>query len=103
MNEIKKTMEERKKYLLKLKVEKTRATKNTLKGRLRISCHGNRVQYYWRKGPEDINGTYLKDKTIAHELAQKEYDAQIIRLAEKEIQAINKFKELLQWNITTGN
>lgn len=47
MDEIKKTMEARKKYLLKLKAEKTRATKNTLKGRLRISCHGKRVQYYW--------------------------------------------------------
>lgn len=91
MKEIKKTMEERKKYLLKLKSEKTRATKNTLKGRLRISCHGKRVQYYWRKGPEDISGTYLKDKNIAHKLAQKEYDAQVIRLAEKEILAIDKY------------
>ena len=68
MDEIKKTMEARKKYLLKLKAEKTRATKNTLKGRLRISCHGKRVQYYWRKAPEDVNGTYLKDRTIAHKL-----------------------------------
>lgn len=91
MEELKRSLKERRKYLLKLKTEKNKAIKNGVKGKLRISCHGKRIQYYWRSGPKDVNGTYLKDIYVAQKLAQKEYDTQIIRLAEKEIVVIDKF------------
>ena len=94
MEELKRSLKERRKYLLKLKTEKNKVIKNGVKGKLRISCHGKRVQYYWRSGPKDVNGTYLKDRSAAQKLAQKEYDTQIIRLAEKEIAVIDKFEKV---------
>lgn len=91
MNQIKENLEERQKYLLQLKKEKFNAIKNMPEGRLRISSHGNRTQYYKRNGTKDINGSYIKDKNLAKKLAQKEYDKKIIDLAEKELYVIQKF------------
>ena len=91
MNQIKEKMEERKKYLLQLKKEKLNEIKNVPGGKLRISSHGNRTQYYQRKDSKDINGSYIKDKNLAKKLAQKEYDKRVIGLAEKELYAIQKF------------
>lgn len=91
MEEIKRKLKERQKYLLQVKKEKNNAIKNIPEGKLRISCHGNRTQYYQRKNTKDINGTYIKDKKYAKLLAQKEYDKKIICIAEKELYVINKF------------
>lgn len=91
MEEIKSKLRERQNYLLQLKKEKMIATKNMPEGKLRISSHGCRTQYYLRQDTKDINGLYLKDKKLAKLLAQKEYDKKIINLADKEIYVINKF------------
>ena len=74
MNKIKSQLEDRQKYLLQIKKEKENAIKTVPEGRLRISCHGNRTQYFQRKDSKDINGVYLKDRGLAKQLAQKEYD-----------------------------
>lgn len=91
MDEIKRKLSERQKYLVQLKKEKFNTIKNAPEGKLRISCHGNRTQYYQRNNSKDINGSYIKDKNHAKVLAQKEYDKKIISLAEKELYVINKF------------
>lgn len=91
MEEIKSKLRERQNYLLQLKKEKMIATKNMPEGKLRISSHGCRTQYYLRQDTKDINGSYLKDKKLAKLLAQKEYDKKIINLADKEIYVIDKF------------
>lgn len=91
MDEIKQKLKERQKYLMQLKKEKLDAIKNMPPGKLRISCHGNRTQYYRRVDSKDINGTYIKDKNLAKELAQKEYNKKVISLAEKELHTIEKF------------
>lgn len=92
MDEIRNKLKERKRYLMQIKKEKIKENKNMPEGKLRISCHGNRTQYYKRIGPKDINGIYIKDKNIAKTLAQKEYNKKVINTVEKELYAINKFE-----------
>lgn len=91
MDEIKQKLKERQKYLLQIKKEKLNAIKNVPEGKLRISCCGNRTQYYQRNSTKDINGSYIKDKNLAKTLAQKEYDKKVISLAEKELCVIDRF------------
>lgn len=93
MEEIKSIIEERESYLLQLKKEKEEALKKAPEGHLRVCQSGNRIQYYERTNPKDFNGVYLNDDNIkrAYELAQKDYDKKIIRVAEQELKAIQKY------------
>ena len=93
MEEIKEKLRNREKQLLKLKKDKERALRNAPEGLLRVNVNGNRIQYYHRTEPKDLNGVYIKEKDfrIAQKLAQKDYDKKILRNAEQEIKAIQKF------------
>ena len=93
MEEIKEKLRNREKQLLKLKKDKERALRNAPEGSLRVNVNGNRIQYYHRTEPKDLNGVYIKEKDfrIAQKLAQKDYDKKILRNAEQEIKAIQKF------------
>ena len=93
MEEIKVKLRNREKKLLKLKKDKERALRNAPEGSLRVNVHGNRIQYYQRTEPKDLNGVYIKEKDfrIAQKLAQKDYDKKILHTAEQEIKAIQKF------------
>lgn len=93
MKTIKKRLEERKNYLLKLKREKEKALATAPQGYLRICKPGNKPQYYLRTDPKDYNGVYIrrKDVRIAKKLAQKDYDSKILCNIEKELNAINKY------------
>ena len=62
-------------------------------GILRISRKGNSSQYYWRKDEKDKNGKYIKkkDRNIAYELAQKDYDKDILQTAKEQKGKISRF------------
>lgn len=93
MKEIKTELQLREKYLFQLKEEKEGQLKDEPEGHLRVCQSGNKVQYYKRTDPKDYNGTYISEKemNIAYKLAQKDYDRQIIRAAETELKAIQKY------------
>ena len=95
MEEIKTMMEEREKYLYLLKEEKENALKRAQEGSLRISRNRNKTQYYKRIDPKDCNGIYIRedDMKTAYELAQKDYDQKVLKSIEKELKAIQKYKE----------
>lgn len=93
MEEIKNLLEERKTRLLQLKKEKTKALKSVPEGFLRVCRHGEKTQYYHRKNPKDFNGVYIKekDRKLARKLAQKDYDERVLKSAETELKAIEKY------------
>ena len=93
MQEVKQNLKEREEELLNLKKHKQKALHKPVPGTLRISCEGNRVQYYQRSGPKDINGTYIRseNKDLACKIAQKDYDQKVLQTAEKELSAIRQF------------
>ncbi len=95
VEEIKKFMKERKKYLCTIKKKKEKALIVAPEGTLRICCNGKNVYYYRRTDPKDTSGVYLQKKNIhlAEKLAQKDYDEQVLRSIEKEIKAIDKYLE----------
>ena len=95
MEEIKTMLEEREKYLHLLKEEKVRALKSAPEGSLRISRYRNKFQYYMRTDPKECNGTYIREEDMktAYQLAQKDYDQKILKSIEKELRAIQKYKE----------
>jgi len=83
----------RKEYLTQLRMEKEKILKTSPEGLLRVCCHGNRTQYYLRNNPKDFNGVYIprKNEDLVRKLAQKDYDARILKNAEKEIKVIEEF------------
>lgn len=93
MEQIKLLLEKRKQKLLYVKKEKEKALKKVPDGKLRINRSGKRVQYFHRRDPKDFNGTYIKmkDKNIAEQLAQKDYDAKILEICDQELHAIEKY------------
>lgn len=60
-------------------------------GTLRIAHNGNRMQYYHRKTPQDVKGTYIpKEKvSLARALAQKDYDSRILKQVKEKLSDIN--------------
>ena len=77
--------------LKQLLTVKRKELRNAPEGFLRISKSNGVVQYYRRADAADKRGKYIpaKDKELAEQLAQKEYDKKIIRAAEREIRLIN--------------
>ncbi|MBQ8233753.1 MAG: hypothetical protein IJZ34_17805 [Lachnospiraceae bacterium] len=91
--EMKNLLKTRKELLLQIKKDKEKAIVTAPKGTLRISGHDDKVQYYQRNDPKDINGAYIRGKDIqlARGLAQKDYDQKVLRSTEQELSAINKY------------
>lgn len=97
MYAVKKQLEERQKYLGRLTEEKEEALKGAPKGFLHICKKENKLQYYVRKDSGDAGGEYIRQKDIevAAKLAQRDYDRQVIRAAEKEQMAIERYQKSL--------
>lgn len=95
MEETQNMLEKREKYLHQLKEEKERMLKGAPEGYLRVCQSRNKIQYYKRTNPKDFSGTYINEDNMrtAYELAQKDYDQKILKSIEKELKAINKYKE----------
>ena len=93
MEKIKELLSERKRYLEQIIKEKTAALAGAPPGHLRVCHHKNRNQYFLRENPKDFSGRYIskKDMHIAGRLAQKEYDDKILKSADKELRAIEKY------------
>lgn len=93
MENVEELLRAREKYLLQICKEKEKTLAKAPEGYLRICKHGKHTQYYYRKDPKDFSGVYIKakDKKLAQKLAQKDYDEKIVRSAEKEIKAIQRF------------
>lgn len=68
---------------------------NVPDGKLRICYSKGSVQYYIRKNPGDMTGTYIRKKNIdmVKALAQKEYDEKMLSVYEKKKKIIDKFIE----------
>ena len=64
-------------------------------GGLRILKKRNRYQYYHRINPSDSQGKYLtkKDRHLAEQLAQKDYDTKLLKVLKKQQKAIENFIE----------
>ena len=60
------------------------------KGKLRLSKKGERTQYYYIE--ENKKETYIRkgNETLISQLAQKPYDEEVIKLAERRLQQIKK-------------
>ena len=93
MEIIKENLEKRKEYLIQLKRQHIKKMKDIPKGRLRISSHGNRIQYYLRTDPTDFNGTYIREEDyhVARELAQEDYNNKALKAIDGELEAIEKY------------
>lgn len=78
-----------------------RRLKNVPNGKLRISKSRGRVEYYL-KGDECSdtrkNGRYLKanEKKIARDIAQRDYDNQVLKKAIKRVKAIEGFLDIYE-------
>lgn len=86
-------LRERREYLLGVvrKIEKNE--KIAPKGSLRIQTNGKHVVYYHREQAKDRNGKYLskKEERLVKRLAQKEYEHDYKKAAQKEIKVIEYF------------
>ena len=73
--------------------DKEKSLAEAPEGSLRLCQHGDKIQYYHRNNPKDFNGVYIKekDRELAKQLAQKDYDKKVLTCAEKELNAIDKF------------
>ena len=93
MEELKKILEKREKELIRLKKEKEEALQNAPEGSLRICCHGNRIQYYYRDNLKNSNGIYIREKEhdFAGKLAQKDYDQKVLRAVNQELSVIRNY------------
>lgn len=62
-------------------------------GRIRISQKGGHPEYYLVTERGSLRGKYLphSQKTLARQLAQKDYDARLIKLLQKEISALQNY------------
>ncbi len=94
MQQIKELLDARKQYLEQLIKEKKQNLIKAPGGHLRICAGGNKTQYYHRTETNDFSGVYIKAKDIklAKELAQKDYDLQVINACKKELEAIKKYE-----------
>lgn len=93
MEEVKKRLEAREKYLSQLRAEKLAALEHAPTGFLRICSDGGRTQYYKKEDSRERSGRYLKknEEFIAQELAQRDYDKKVLRTVEKELHTIQKY------------
>ena len=70
---------------------KEKALKAAPVGNLRISKSNGAVQYYQKSTAEKTGGHYIlsKNKKLAQQLAQKEYDKKVLEAANRELKLLN--------------
>lgn len=97
MRQIRELLDERQEYLKQVIKEKKQNLRKVPEGHLRICAGGKKVQYYHRKEEDDFDGVYIKagEIELAKQLAQKDYDIQIIKACERELNAIHKYETVI--------
>ena len=70
--------------------------KDAPEGRLLIDVNRGAARYFWRKNPTDKKGSYLnkRNKNLVKALAQKEYEAQLLKAAQNEKGRLEKMLAL---------
>ncbi len=97
-NEIIKQLTEEAEKLDEIILRAEKSLEGASDGILRISRSGNTMQYYKRENEKDRNGKYIKkkDMSVVYNLAQKEYDEEVLNIAKIQKRKIDKF--LRQYN-----
>ena len=92
-NQIAPLIEERLIKLQKLLTAKMKSYEKTPQGRIRISQNGGHPEYYLVTERGSLRGKYLphSQQALARQLAQKDYDACLIKLLQKEISALQNY------------
>ncbi len=62
-------------------------------GNIHIVKHGESLQFYLRKGPDDTNGTYLPaaQRNTAIAMIRRKYDKQVMNAACRQLKVIDRF------------
>lgn len=92
-NQLAPLLEKRLAELQNLLFTKKKSYEKAPKGRIRISQNGGHPEYYLVTERGSLRGKYLphSQKTLARQLAQKDYDARLIKLLQKEISALQNY------------
>lgn len=92
-NQLAPQIEKRLAELQNLLFTKKKSYEKAPKGRIRISQNGGHPEYYLVTERGSLRGKYLphSQKTLARQLAQKDYDARLIKLLQKEISALQNY------------
>lgn len=71
--------------------------------KLRVSTGKNGIQYYLRTSSKDKNGKYIPKKNLPYikQLAQMEYEMELLQIAKKELQTIGRFLKKYKDNNTS--
>ncbi len=86
-------IEKRLPELEKLLTKKMKSYEKRPQGRIRISQNGGHPEYYLVTETGSLRGKYLprSQETLARQLAQKDYDARLIKLLQKEINTLQNY------------
>ena len=92
-NQLAPQIEKRLAELQNLLFTKKKSYKKAPQGRIRISQNGGHPEYYLVTERGSLRGKYLphSQKTLTRQLAQKDYDARLIKLLQKEITALQNY------------
>lgn len=92
-NQLAPLIEKRLVELQNLLFTKKKSYEKAPQGRIRISQNGGHPEYYLVTERGSLRGKYLphSQKTLARQLAQKDYDARLIKQLQKEISALQNF------------
>lgn len=92
-NQLAPLLEKRLAELQNLLFTKKKSYEKAPKGRIRISQNGGHPEYYLVTERGSLRGKNLphSQKTLARQLAQKDYDARLIKLLQKEISTLQNY------------
>lgn len=92
-NQLAPLLEKRLVELQNLLFTKKKSYEKAPQGRIRISQNGGHPEYYLVTERGSLRGKYLphSQKTLTRQLAQKDYDARLIKLLQKEISALQNY------------
>lgn len=92
-NQLAPQIEKRLAELQNLLFTKKKSYEKAPQGRIRISQNGGHSEYYLVTERGSLRGKYLphSQKTLTRQLAQKDYDARLIKLLQKEISALQNY------------
>lgn len=92
-NQLAPLLEKRLAELQNLLFTKKKSYEKAPQGRIRISQNGGHPEYYLVTERGSLRGKYLphSQKTLARQLVQKDYDARLIKLLQKEISALQNY------------
>ena len=98
MKHLKEKIKERKQFLEGIIREKKISIENAPEGIINIAHTSKRTQYYYKQNSEDKKRRYIRKEEMPYikALCQKDYDLQVIEIAEQEIARINNLIKLYE-------